>query len=79
MNALSPGPMKTLAGAAIGGARRTYRHAEENAPLRSNASLEAVGGTAAYLISDAGAFTTGEIIRIDGGYHVVGMPQLENL
>ena len=79
VNALSPGPMKTLAGAAIGGARRTYRHAEENAPLRSNASLEAVGGTAAYLISDAGAFTTGEIIRIDGGYHVVGMPQLENL
>ncbi len=79
VNAISPGPMKTLAGAAIGGARRTYRHTEQNAPLRSNATLEAVGGTAVYLASDAGAFTTGEIIRVDGGYHVLGLPQIENL
>ncbi|MGP6086756.1 enoyl-ACP reductase FabI [Antarctobacter jejuensis] len=79
VNALSPGPMKTLAGAAIGGARRTYKHTGQNAPLRSNATLEAVGGTAVWLISDAGACTTGEVIMIDGGYHVVGMPQLENL
>ncbi|SFS01804.1 enoyl-ACP reductase FabI [Yoonia litorea] len=79
VNAVSPGPMKTLAGAAIGGARRTYRHTEQNAPLRSNATLEAVGGTAVYLASDAGAFTTGEIIRVDGGYHVLGLPQIENL
>jgi enoyl-[acyl-carrier protein] reductase I len=71
--------MKTLAGAAIGGARKTYKHTDQNAPLRSNASLEAVGGTAAYLISDAGAFTTGEIIRVDGGFHVLGMPQQEYL
>ena len=79
VNALSPGPMKTLAGAAIGGARRTYKHTGQNAPLRANATLEAVGGTAVWLISDAGACTTGEVIMIDGGYHVVGMPQLENL
>lgn len=79
VNAISPGPMKTLAGSAIGGARRTFRHTEMNAPLRSNATLEAVGGTAAYLVSDAGAFTTGEVIRVDGGYHVLGMPQLENM
>lgn len=79
VNAISPGPMKTLAGAAIGGARKTYKHTEENAPLRSNATLEAVGGTAVYLASDAGAFTTGEIIRVDGGFHVLGMPQHENL
>ena len=59
VNAISPGPMKTLAGAAIGGARRTFRHTEENAPLRSNATLEAVGGTAVYLASPAGAFTSG--------------------
>ena len=77
--AVSPGPMKTLAGAAITGARRTYKHADQNAPLRSNATLEAVGGTAVYLASDAGACTTGEIIRVDGGYHVLGMPQSENL
>jgi enoyl-[acyl-carrier protein] reductase I len=79
VNAVSPGPMKTLAGAAIGGARATYRHTEANAPLRSNATLEAVGGTAAYLCSDYGAFTTGEIVRVDGGYHVLGMPQQENM
>jgi enoyl-[acyl-carrier protein] reductase I len=79
VNAISPGPMKTLAGAAIGGARKTYKHTEQNAPMRSNATLEAVGGTAVYLISDAGACTTGEIIRVDGGYHVLGMPQSENI
>ncbi|WP_298973707.1 enoyl-ACP reductase [uncultured Roseobacter sp.] len=79
VNAISPGPMKTLAGAAIGGARKTYKHTDQNAPLRSNATLEAVGGTAAYLASDAGACTTGEVIRVDGGYHVLGMPQGENL
>ena len=79
VNAISPGPMKTLAGAAIGGARATFRQTEANAPLRSNATLEAVGGTAVYLASDYGAFTTGEIIRVDGGYHVLGMPQPENL
>lgn len=79
VNAISPGPMKTLAGAAIGGARKTYRTTEANAPLRSNATLEAVGGTAVYLASDHGACTTGEIIRVDGGYHVLGMAQSENL
>lgn len=79
VNALSPGPMKTLAGAAIGGARKTYRHTEQNAPLRSNATLEAVGGTAVYLASDMGACTTGEVVHIDGGYHIMGMPHPENL
>ena len=71
--------MKTLAGAAISGSRTTYRTTEANAPLRSNATLEAVGGTAVYLCSDAGAYTTGEIIRVDGGYHILGMMQPENL
>ena len=79
VNAISPGPMKTLAGAAIGGARKTYKHTDQNAPLRSNATLEAIGGTAVYLASDAGACTSGEIINVDGGYHVLGMPQSENL
>ncbi len=79
VNAISPGPMKTLAGSAIGGARATYRHTEDNTPLRSNATLEAIGGTAVWLCSDYGACTTGEIIHVDGGYHVLGMPQAENL
>ena len=79
VNAISPGPMKTLAGAAIGGARKTYKFTDQNAPLGSNATLEAVGGTAVYLASEAGAFTTGEIIRVDGGVHILGMPQADNL
>jgi enoyl-[acyl-carrier protein] reductase I len=79
VNAISPGPMKTLAGAAIGGARRTFRLTAENAPLRANATLEAVGGTAVYLASEYGACTTGEIIHVDGGFHVLGMPQPENI
>lgn len=79
VNAISPGPMKTLAGAAIGGARKTFRHTEANAPLRANATLDAIGGTAVWLSSEWGASTTGEIILVDGGYHVLGMPQSENL
>lgn len=79
VNAISPGPMKTLAGAAIGGARKTFRHTEANAPLRANATLDAIGGTAVWMLSDWGACTTGEIVLVDGGYHVLGMPQSENL
>lgn len=79
VNAISPGPMRTLAGAAIGGARKTYRTTQDNSPLRANARLESVGGTAVYLASDYGADTTGEIIYVDGGYHVLGMAQPENL
>ena len=79
VNAISPGPMKTLAGAAIGGARKTFRHTEANAPLRANATLEAIGGTAVWLLSDWGACTSGEVVKVDGGYHVLGMPQGENL
>ncbi|MFN3844489.1 MAG: SDR family oxidoreductase, partial [Paracoccaceae bacterium] len=62
-----------------GGARATYRHTEENAPLRSNATLDAIGGTAAWLCSDFGASTTGEVIHVDGGYHVLGFPQPANM
>lgn len=79
VNAISPGPMKTLAGAAIGGARKTFKHTAANAPLGDNATLEAVGGTAVYLASDYGACTSGEIITVDGGFHVLGMPQADNI
>ena len=79
VNAISPGPMKTLAGAAIGGARATFRHTEANAPLRANATLEAIGGTAVWLCSGGGVATTGEVIHVDGGYHVLGFPQADKL
>lgn len=79
VNAISPGPMRTLAGAAIGGARKTFRATEANAPLRANPTLEDVGGTAVWLCSDYSASTSGEIIHVDGGYHVLGLPQPDNL
>ena len=79
VNAVSPGPMKTLAGAAIAGARKTFRHTGANAPLRRNVTLDAVGGTAVYLASDYGDCTSGEIIMVDGGFHVLAMPQHDNL
>ena len=79
VNAIAPGPMKTLAGAAIGSGRKTFRHAEANAPMRANATQNSIGGTAAYLASDYGASTTGEVVHVDGGYHIMGMPTPENL
>jgi enoyl-[acyl-carrier protein] reductase I len=79
VNAISPGPMKTLAGSAIGAARKTYKHSEANAPLRANATLDAIGGTAVYLASDQSTSTTGQIIRVDGGYSIMGMPHPDNM
>ncbi|MEO1577757.1 MAG: SDR family oxidoreductase [Pseudomonadota bacterium] len=79
VNAISPGPMKTLAGSAIGAARKTYKHSETNAPLQANASLEGIGGTAVYLTSDQSINTTGQIMMVDGGFHIMGMPRVENL
>ncbi|MFV0475092.1 MAG: enoyl-ACP reductase [Pikeienuella sp.] len=79
VNAVSPGPMRTLAGSAIGGARKVYKQTEENAPLRRNATLENVGGAALYLLSDLGAGTTGDVLFVDGGYHVTGMAQPANI
>lgn len=79
VNALSPGPMRTLAGSAVGGARRVYKAVADNSPMRANATLDHIGGAAMYLCSDYGASTTGEVIFVDGGYHAIGMAQLENL
>jgi len=79
VNAISPGPMRTLAGSAVGGARRVYKATQDNAPLRRNARLEDVGGAALYLLSDLGASTTGDILFVDGGFHSIGLPQIENL
>ncbi|MCI4662179.1 MAG: SDR family oxidoreductase [Neomegalonema sp.] len=79
VNALSPGPMRTLAGSAIGGGRKVFKETAENAPLRRNASLDEVGGAALFALSDMGAGVTGEILCVDSGYHVMGMPIEENL
>jgi enoyl-[acyl-carrier protein] reductase I len=79
VNAISPGPMRTLAGAAIAGARKVYRATELNTPLRANATLDAVGGTAVYLASELGACTTGAVVFVDGGFNILGMAQPEYL
>ena len=75
VNALSPGPVKTLSAAAIPGLRAMLGHVAEQAPLRRNISGEDVGRAALYLLSDLGAATTGEVIRVDNGYHLIGVPR----
>jgi enoyl-[acyl-carrier protein] reductase I len=73
VNAISAGPMRTLAGAAIGGARFVYKWQGENAPLRRNITLDDVGGAGLYLLSDLSAGVTGEVHFVDSGYNVIGM------
>ena len=75
VNAISAGPMKTLAGSAIADARHTFRFAEKNAPLKRNASLDEVGQAGLYLLSDLSAGVTGEIHYVDGGFHTVAIPK----
>ena len=66
--------MRTLAGAAITGARHIFRHAEHNAPLQRNPGLEEVGRAGLYLLSDLSSAVTGEVHFVDGGYNSVGIP-----
>ena len=73
VNAISAGPMKTLAGSAIGSARDTYRHNIETAPLKRAVTLEEVGGSALYLLSDLSGAVTGETHYVDCGFNAVGM------
>ena len=73
VNAISAGPMRTLAGAAVGSARFVYKWQGENSPLRRNTTLEDVGGAGLYLLSDLSAGVTGEVHFVDSGYNVIGM------
>ncbi|MEQ8935097.1 MAG: SDR family oxidoreductase [Amphiplicatus sp.] len=73
VNALSAGPMRTLAGSAIADARAVYRWNAEHAPLRRNVSLEEVGNAALYLLSDLSSGVTGEVHHVDSGYNVIGV------
>ena len=74
VNALSAGPMRTLAGSAIGAAKFVYRWTGSQAPLRRNPQLDEVGRAGLYLLSDLSAGVTGEIHHVDGGYHAVAIP-----
>lgn len=75
VNAISAGPMRTLAGSAIADARYTFRFSESAAPLKRNAALEEVGRAALYLLSDLSSGVTGEIMHVDGGFHSVAIPR----
>ena len=79
VNALSAGPVKTLAGAAISGARHVFRYSENVAPLKFNPQLEEVGNAALYLTSQLSSGVTGIIHHVDGGLHSVAIPKQENL
>ncbi len=73
VNAISAGPIKTLAAAGIAGFRKILGHVEENAPLRRTVTIEDVGNVAAFLGSDLSAGITGEITYVDAGYNILGM------
>jgi enoyl-[acyl-carrier protein] reductase I len=74
VNAISAGPIRTLAAAGIAGFKKMYGAFDDVAPLRSNISIEDVGRTAVYLASDLSSAVTGEVIHVDGGFSIVGVP-----
>ena len=81
INAISSGPIKTMAASGIGGFNYMLKYSEINSPLRRNMTIEDNGKTALYLLSDMSDGMTGEVLHLDGGYHVVGMkdPKVENI
>ena len=79
VNCISAGPMRTLAGSAIGDARLMFRWNRMNAPMKRNIELEHVGNAGLYLLSDLSGGVTGEIHYVDSGYNIVGMPSTADL
>ncbi|MEM7651353.1 MAG: enoyl-ACP reductase [Pseudomonadota bacterium] len=75
VNAISAGPMRTLAGAVIGGARKTFKYSVSTSPLRRPVELEELGGTGVYLLSEMSGAVTGEVHYVDCGYQAMGMPE----
>jgi enoyl-[acyl-carrier protein] reductase I len=79
VNCLSAGPVKTLAGAAISGARHVYRYSENVAPLKFNPELNEISNSALYLLSDLSSGVTGNVHHVDGGLHSVAVPRSDEL
>ena len=75
VNAISAGPMRTLAGAAITNARDVFNYTSENSSLKRNVNLDELGNSALYLVSDLSSAITGEIHYVDCGFNIVGMPK----
>lgn len=78
VNAISAGPIKTLAASGIGDFRYILKWNELNSPLRRNVTIEDVGGAGLFLLSSLGSGVTGEVMHVDSGYHVVGMVDVDN-
>jgi len=79
VNAISAGPVRTLAGAGIADARPMFNYQKRHAPLRRTVTIDEVGGAALYLLSDLGSGVTGEIHYVDSGYNIISMPQPDAL
>ncbi|MGH6925128.1 MAG: enoyl-ACP reductase FabI [Propylenella sp.] len=79
VNAVSAGPIRTLAGAGVANARLMFGYQRANAPLRHDVTIADIGGAALYLLSDLSQAVTGEVLYVDCGYNVVAMPRLEQL
>ena len=79
VNALSPGPVRTLAGAGITDARAMYSWQRANSPLRRTITLQEVGGAGLYLLSPLSGGVTGEIHYVDSGYNIISMPRPEEI
>jgi enoyl-[acyl-carrier protein] reductase I len=77
VNAISAGPVRTLAASGIGDFRYILKWNQYNSPLRRNTTLDDVGGAALFLLSDLGSGVTGEVVHVDSGYHVVGMKAVD--
>ena len=75
VNAISAGPIRTLAAAGVAGFKTLYKRFQDFAPLREEITIEDVGGTAVYLASDLSAKTTGAVIFVDSGYNIVAIPE----
>ncbi len=75
VNAISAGPIKTLSAGGIAGFRKMLRYTEERTPMRRNVDQEEVGRTAVWLASNLSSGVTGEIVHVDAGYHILGMPE----
>jgi len=79
VNTISAGPVRTLAGAGISDARAIYAWNQQNAPLRRTATIEDIGGSALYLLSDLSRGVTGEVHYVDAGYSITSLPSLDRL
>ncbi|HJM91862.1 MAG: SDR family oxidoreductase [Alphaproteobacteria bacterium] len=75
INAISAGPMRTLAGAVIADGRHVHKYVSEHAPLRDGLDLEAVGNSGLYLLSDLSSAVTGEVMNVDNGFSLMGIPR----